>query len=236
MDRCRVPDTVDINLSHLIETRNAATHLTAESRFLPVLVFTLGAAALRNYSMLIKQWFGTSLSEYEFFIMPIGFRYPFTSLTLIDLKAEPHEIASIMKEVSGDQVTHTPAEGYQLVCEVSARLISAKKLVGTADVTVSVDPVAESSAIIRPMKLTDRYPLRHSEVIEQVRKHVSEFKQTDLNAIIRDHSIKGSAQFSAYNFASKSLEAKGPTKTTPVIYNHDFVNFCVAIMNSESAT
>src|SRR5690242_6358753 len=77
IDRLKLPEVVGQNIRRLCDVRDAATHLTAASRTLPYLVYTLGAASLRNYSKLMRDWFGRNLGEYDFYILPLGFSYPF---------------------------------------------------------------------------------------------------------------------------------------------------------------
>ena len=57
------------NLERLVDIRDAAIHLTAESRSLPYLVFSLGLAGLRNYAKLLADWFRVTLDEYNLFIL-----------------------------------------------------------------------------------------------------------------------------------------------------------------------
>ena len=54
LDLCPLTQIVKDNLEALIAVRNAATHLTAKSASLPILIFTLGSATLRNYAKLIN--------------------------------------------------------------------------------------------------------------------------------------------------------------------------------------
>src|SRR5215204_738548 len=55
--RCPVEPVVQENVEKLVEVRNAATHLTAVSPTLPLLVYSLGAASLTNYAHLLVDWF-----------------------------------------------------------------------------------------------------------------------------------------------------------------------------------
>jgi len=84
MSFCGLPSLVLENLNALIQIRDAAIHLTADSPTLPYLVFSLGSASLQNYSKLIKSWFDRSLSEYNFYILPLGFTYPFKKIRSVD--------------------------------------------------------------------------------------------------------------------------------------------------------
>jgi hypothetical protein len=103
MIRCHVAAVVSENISRLIEIRDAAIHLTAASASLPYLMFLLGSATLRNYALLIRQWFNMRVNDYNFYILPLGFDYPFHTLSAVDLKKEPEDIARIIKTISEAQ-------------------------------------------------------------------------------------------------------------------------------------
>lgn len=230
--RCSLPNVVMTNLDHLVETRNAATHLTAQSEFLPLLVFSLGSASLKNFAELARQWFGSTLSEYNLFIMPLGFVYPFRSATVVEIRSEPADIATILKAVAEDQEKGLDEDGFSLICEIKTSLVSAKKLTTEAHLTASVDPADPTAAIIKRMKLTDQYPLSHTEAWLEIRKSLPDFPRNRMIEIIRMHKVKDNPTYAAYNYASRTLEARGPTPTTPVIYNADFVSFCVGLGKS----
>ncbi len=112
MRMCGLAPAVEENLNELIAIRNAATHLTAPSAALPQLVFTLGSATVRNYSKLLKEWFGIGLNDYNFYILPLGFSYPFKELSAIDLQREPEDIALILADVVATQGKNLDAEGF----------------------------------------------------------------------------------------------------------------------------
>src|SRR5262249_31316337 len=129
MSRCHVAAVVSENISRLIEIRDAAIHLTAASASLPYLMFLLGSATLRNYSLLIRQWFNMRVNDYNFYILPLGFDYPFHTISAVDLKNEPEDIARIIKTISDAQIDQDQHDNdFHLICELRTTLVSAKKI------------------------------------------------------------------------------------------------------------
>jgi hypothetical protein len=230
ISQCALPQIVVRNILRLTEIRDAATHLTASSASLPYLVFTLGTATLRNYSKLMREWFGIGLNDYNFYILPLGFAYPFHAITMLDLKKEPESIATIISSLSAEQKTGVVQEGdYYLLCEIRTNLVSAKKLVGEGEWTAKIDPTASDAAIIvrRDVNVIDQYPFTYSQVLKRVKAEVSVSSPADLNNIIRDFGIKDDPTYARYNFKSKLDEQRGATKLTPVVYNESFIRFAV---------
>jgi hypothetical protein len=227
--KCALPPVVAENISHLIDVRDAAIHLTAESKQLPMLMFTLGAATLKNYARLSREWFDESLSDVNFHILPLGFEYPFRSIEILDLQKEPEEIAEIVRAVGQAQESGTSeGDGYFLVCELRTELVAASKLLGAADIVAAVDPANANAVVVtRPVKPTDKYPYTYHEMFARVRQALPGLKQQQFTEFIARNKIKGDTRYSTYNFTSKKAEKRGVSKSTPVIYNEDCVRFIV---------
>ena len=74
--------TVIENIGRLVDIRDTAIHYY-HTTSLSYLMYILGAATLRNYQKVVNSWFNKSLSEYNFYIMPLAFRYDFRTLNTI---------------------------------------------------------------------------------------------------------------------------------------------------------
>ena len=227
LQRCSLPPIVKENILQLVTVRDAAIHLTAESPTLPYLTFALGAATLRNYAKLVTKWFNLSLNEFNFYILPLGFAYPFQTISMADLSREPEDIQSIIREVSARQHKgSTQNQGFHLVCELKTTLVSAKKITDATDIVAAIDPVATDGILVRrDVNLIDQYPFSWTQIWKRLKADMPSLKQTQLNNFIRQHKIKGNSKYSAYNYRNKQEEVRGPGPATSVIYNDDAVNF-----------
>lgn len=229
LKKLSLPEPLPSNVNALIRIRDAAIHLTAESVALPYITYSLGAASLKNYAKLISEWFDVKLSEYNFFILPLGFSYPFKSLTLAQVKCEPETIANIITDLEAGRVTASNDEGYFLVCEIQTCLVSAKKITEDTALVAKVDPSSNGAAIIvnQKVNLIDQYPCSWTAVFEKVKTAIPSAKNYHLNALIKNNLIKGNKKYSAYNFRTKEEEQRGPSSTTAALYNDDFVEFAI---------
>lgn len=229
MNRCPVPTVVKENIERLIEVRNAAVHLTAESPALPSLVFALGAASLRNYARLVRTWFNVGLNDYEFFILPLGFAYPFKTLSLADVKHEPEEVARLLGLIAQAQdEKRTDEDDYHLVCEIEMQLVSAKKVTEKTDIVAGVTgDLAQTVVVKTKVRPIDQYPLRFSDLWKQVVAAVPGAKQGAVFEVIRVHRMKDDPKYCCHNYRSKADELRGPDKLTPVLYNDDALRFII---------
>ena len=100
--KTEVDPTVEKNLIALVEIRDTAIHFHNEPT-INYVIYTLAVANLRNYQRLMSAWFGRSLLEFNFFIMPLAFASTFKSLQILDLEKTPSIIANLVKSVAEDR-------------------------------------------------------------------------------------------------------------------------------------
>jgi len=233
--RCDLPPIVADNIRHLVDIRDAAIHLTAESEILAHLVFTLGAASLQNYARLVRQWFRVGLSDYNFYILPLGFSYPFKCIRIADLRKEPPDIAHIVADVSKAQEEGRSHKGdFFLLCEIKTDLVAATKLTGEADLVAAVrEAGAEAIVVPRPINILDQYPYTYGQIWAEVRKQLPQVKQPAFNTFLQTHKLRGSPNYSAYNFRSRVDQAKGPRKGTAVLYNAGCLRYVLDGLRSQ---
>ncbi len=230
IERCGLPKIVAENISQIVRIRDAAIHLSCDSKSLPQLVFSLGSASLRNYSRLLQEWFGTSLSDYNFYILPIGFSYPFKTFSLAQLKKEPEIITNIIKEIAAAQDLNQANDGdYFLVCNIETKLISAKKITDVSpDVIASISQDGGAHTIIqKQVNKLDQYPHSWKQIKDKLKKQVPGFKTGDLNKLIVEQNIKNRPEFAEYSYRTKEEESRGPGKATASVYNDDFFRFAL---------
>lgn len=224
------------NIEALIEIRDTAVHFYHDQS-LSYLVYTLAAASLQNYQKLLTSWFNMSLTDYNFYILPLSFSYTFKTLSLLELSKEPESIANLIKSAISTQALIEQDEQFYFICEITTQVKKIVPYVETdADLTVSIDQTASNSdrlIINRPVSLTDQYPFSHKELCERVKKERPYAKQTGIDKVIRNHRIKDNPKMSAYNFRTKTQKDQyEKTKilpgSVPSIYNENACRFIIA--------
>lgn len=233
LKRLALNNNVTQNIESLVDIRDTVVHFYHDDS-LSYLVYTLGAASLRNYQKLIKDWFDRSLLEYNFYILPLAFSYNFKTLSMIELDTKPEIISNLIKSVSSRQESLEKSEDFYFVCEVATEIKSAKKFMGDSDFITTIDSTGSPTTPIvalyrRPI---DKYPITYTELFRKVCYAIPGVKQTEINQVIKDYKIKDDPKYSIYNFWSKSnediYEKSGILpKGTPSIYNEDAVRFVI---------
>ena len=77
----KIEKAVKDNLEALTEIRDNSIHFMNDDLQLSLKVQELGTASLQNYLHLVNEWFGDTLSNYNFYLMPIAFFRDFDSAT-----------------------------------------------------------------------------------------------------------------------------------------------------------
>lgn len=226
--------TVSENLLSLIEIRDTAVHFFHDES-IAYAIYTLGVASLKNYQKLIQDWFGRSLLEYNFYILPLGFAFNFQTLSTIDFQRKPTVVANILISITNTQNSLEPSN-FHFICEITTQIISAKKFADDVppDLVTTIDSEAADAVIVQHLqRLTDKYPLTYSEVVERIRKAKPDVNQNHINKIIKETKLKDNPDYSAYSFRSKKhrerYEATGelPSAITS-IYNENAVRFILS--------
>lgn len=236
MRKLNLDPIVSANVERLVEIRDAAVHLTAQSVILPRLLYSLGAASLQNYCKLVTDWFGFDLKKYNFFILPLGFNYPFQTFKLAQMSKESADVLKIVRSVIADQEAgKVESGGFQLVCELKVELISAKKLSSKADVTAAIAQTGDANIAIvhKQISKVDNFPFSYSELWRKVKDAIPGVKQGEVNAAIKVLKLRGDGMRSDYNYRNKTEQKDGPRKNTPVIYNETAFVDLVAQLEKE---
>lgn len=219
------------NLEMLTEIRDTCVHFHP-SEGLKEMVFNLGAAALRNYATLVQKWFSRALSQYDFFILPMGFSHGFLAFDGDGIAGTPKELERLLEGAKKKQEGSAGGSGeFLFACEIDVCIRSSKKFTATGAATVSVDQNSTAATvIIQEKRKLDQYPLSYREVVTKVKERLPKVKQGQIDAVIKKEGVKSNTRLASYSFLKKADEnlylTKGEVKpATTCIYNYDAVEF-----------
>lgn len=226
-----LPEIIINNLSSLIEIRDNAIHFLNDES-VDYLVFTLGVASLKNYHKLCKDWFGDSIDRYNFYILPMGFVYNFKSIEMLELSKEIEPIQNILTRITENQNLVNQTQ-FEFVCEIEVNLKSAKKITGSTDLEIAINPEATTAAaIIRERRIVDSYPLTATELYKAVKKQISNIKRNEFFKYLAIKGIKADKKYSGYLFRNKRQKDNYVKdgilpKGISSLYNHDCLKYII---------
>lgn len=189
MKQLSLHPTVVANLENLVNIRDTAIHFYNDDT-LSYIVYTLGVASLRNYHKLMKDWFGRSLLEYNFYILPLAFAYSFKTLSILELENKPEAISNLVNSVATTQAEiGSSTNGFHFICEIATQIVLPKQLTNQPDLFTHIVSTEAKGipTLIKTQRLIDKYPLSYTELWEKVKVAKPEIKQHHLNQFIKAH-------------------------------------------------
>lgn len=177
-----IPKAVRENLDLLCEVRDNAVHFLNKGFDMSKLVQEIGTANLRNYLALFRRWFGTDLSVYNFYLMPLAFVGHPTQVEAVTLNSEERKLIKFFRErIAADGGVEEDEYSVALRVDVKfarSKYSAAQKVVVTNDPDAT--PVTLSEEDIR-----DRYPWDYQILTTRLKSRYSDFLQNQ-----RYHQIR----------------------------------------------
>jgi hypothetical protein len=183
----KVPSEVEKNLRGLVEVRDNATHFITVSPQTSLMVLELGMAAVRNYMLVTKKWFGYSFADYKFYLMPMTLVTDHTvPVRAINLSSEARRVIDFVNDLKAGR--GEVASDFHITTNVHVQLLR-QSGTGVTEVRLSNDP----NAI--PMKLVEDDVYKSlwttGELIARMRKKYSDFVQNKTFYEHRDRIVSG---------------------------------------------
>lgn len=169
----KVHPAVRQNLELLCEVRDNAVHFYNKGLDLSKIVQELGTANLRNYLVLVRQWFAVDLERYNFFLMPLAFVGDHLEFQTITLNADERKLIEFLKIQTLTKSKGKPGK-FNVALRVDVKFTKSKsdkaqKVIITNDVDAT--PVTISEEDIR-----EKYPWDYGILTTRLRIRYTNFK------------------------------------------------------------
>jgi hypothetical protein len=162
------------NILALVEIRNNAAHLINKDLYIGRRVQEIGTACLRNYLMLATEWFGSDLSVYNFFLMPISFYHGFEAAEPASRDAYPEQIQRLLSYIDAREATEADGDGNQHVAlHLETRLVKGKDA-AALEFRYTDDPKAPAIAV-REQDVFKNYPMTYRDLSDTMKRRYSNF-------------------------------------------------------------
>ena len=163
---------VSSNLTAMLEVRDSATHFYNPSKQLQVRLYQFSAACVKNFAVVIRDWFGEELTELEVHLMPLTFiDLPSTTEGLV-LNAEEKDFLLYLE---GLEVPDSTQEStYSVSISVEVRFIRSKSS-DALPVRITNDPSATEVQLTEE-QIRDRYPMTYTDLTNECKERYQDFK------------------------------------------------------------
>lgn len=210
----RLDPALKANLDALVEIRDNASHFINAGPELAKQVLEIGTAAVRNYITLMKNWFKRDLSQYNLFLMPIGFVGP-SSATGLSVTSDERKLIAFLTKIAQENVD-APDTDYHVALKVNLSF-QRSKINPTAQVFITDDPSAPHVNVSEE-DILKAYPWDYKELTTRLSK-----KYIDFKADSKYHGIRKSLLTDARYVKTRLLDPGNPKSSRKHFYNPNII-------------
>ncbi len=169
----RLDNALKANLDALIEIRDNAVHFVNVGLDLYKQVLEVGTATIRNYVTLAKRWFARDLSQYHFFLMPLGFLRANSAGTALLLNPQEKNVVNYLADLVA-RSEQSPNTDFHVSLTVNLSFQRSKADTASA-VVVTNDPTA-TPVTLTEENVRERYPWDYRELTRRLNNRYIDFK------------------------------------------------------------
>lgn len=169
----KIHKSVRENLELLCEVRDNSVHFFNKGFDISKVVQELGTANLKNYLTLVRQWFGTDMSNYNFFLMPLAFVREETKVQAISMNADERKLIKFLREKTKSSDEENP-DDFNISLHLDVKF-SKSKDDGAQKVRITNDPDA-TAVTLSEEDIRDKYPWDYDILTTRLRKRYTDFK------------------------------------------------------------
>ena len=160
------------NMKALTEIRDSSIHFYNRSGSFAVRIQEIGIASLQNFALLVKEWFGRDLSEYNFYLMPLSFVTLPTRTDAIVLNKEEKNFLAYLEQLETD-IDEADIR-YSITVNIDVKLTRSKSK-DAPGVRITSNPDAPEVRITEE-QIREQYPWDYKKLTIECRNRYSDFK------------------------------------------------------------
>lgn len=179
---------IDANLKKsleiLMEVRDNSIHFMNSSKLFEKYMLEISIASLKNYSLLIYEWFNRSLDEFDLFLIPLAFNLPET-FNVDNLKNETESHKRLLEYISTQKQDVAKDSAYSITVVIDLKIERNKE-----GFSVKFDNNGIPVKIDSEEVLKKKYPLDYDALTTKCSERYIDFKKNNKFYRIRDKICK----------------------------------------------
>lgn len=210
----RISSAVKKNIAALIEIRNNAIHYVNASPQLAKQVLEIGTASVKNFVELAKAWFAHDLSNYNLYLMPIGFVGTPQAIALAwssDEKNLVRYLAGLVRETEEDG-------GAEFHVSLTVNLSFTRSSKDAAAIVAVTDDPSAPQVQLTDEDIRKAYPWDYAELTRRLKGRYIGFKSNQ-----RYHQIRKPLMQDRRFVKSRFLDPGNPRSAKKDFYNPNIV-------------
>lgn len=158
------------SLELLMEIRDNAIHFMNSTKLFEKYMLEIALASLKNYSIIMADWFGRSLEEFDLYLIPLAFNLPET-FNLENLKNETESHKRLLEYISLQKQDIDKESEYSITILLNLKIERNKE-----GISVKFDENGIPIKIDSEEVFKKKYPLDYNTFIEKCRDRYANFK------------------------------------------------------------
>lgn len=167
-----IQEIVRQNLEVLVEVRDNSVHFINKDFGLSKKIHEIGTASIKNYIRLAYLWFGVDFSQYDIFLMPIGFIRTLTSAKAI-VSCEEKNLLEYIKS-SEQNFDDDESNDFNFTLNIDIKFSRVNTSLDATNVLVTNDKNALKVQLSEE-NIREKYPWDFKILTTRLRKRYSDF-------------------------------------------------------------
>ncbi len=163
---------VSKNIDIMLEFRDCATHFYNKSAAFDTRLYEIGAACVKNFVNIVREWFRRDVTEFDIHLMPLATMVLPAKAGSSLLNAEQSNFVAFLD--SSDEPNADPEHPYSVSVTVELKFIRTKAR-DAMPVQVTNDPSAPSVKLTEE-NILEKYPWDYAKLTEKCRQRYRGFK------------------------------------------------------------
>jgi hypothetical protein len=174
---------VRTNLEALVEIRDNSVHFVNDDLDLSTSIHEIGAAAVKNYTAAVRQWFGVDLSRLAFALMPLAFLSMPTHVEGVSLNTEERHLLQYLGAIRDGVADQDPSDDFNVALTIEVRVRRTKDAAAIPVVHEHGD--GSLRVTLDEEDIRERYPWSYEILTARLQRRYANFKANQ-----RYHSLR----------------------------------------------
>jgi hypothetical protein len=205
------------NLEALAGIRDNSIHFVNHSLQLVKTVQEIGTAALRNYMNVVRQWFATDLSQYNFYLMPLAFVRDFQHGEALVLNPNEKKFIEYVHSLQTAVPNDDEDREFNLLLAIDLKFKKSSSTTA-AEVRVTSDPAAPAVQL-KEEDFRDKYPWTYEILTRRLGTRYVDFKANQ-----KYHSVRKPLEKDSRFCTTRLLDPGNPKSPKKRFYNPNIVS------------
>ncbi len=201
---------VQKNIDALLELCNSSVHLYDQSKEFAIKIQEIGAASVRNFALLVEEWFGRDLSEFNLCLIPLSFVTLPTQTKAVVLNKEQKNFLHYLEQLESN--SNKADSKYSVTVNIPMKF-NRSKSEDASDVRITSNPNALEVRLTEE-NIREKYPWDYNKLTTVCQTRYRDFKCNN-----QYHKVRKDLHENSRFVFTRRLDPNNPKSSKKNFYN-----------------